>query len=61
MTDPRPKSAPQPISGQPVSGQPVIDPRAIISPKAQLAADVTVGPFSIIGADVQIGPSTIKI
>jgi UDP-N-acetylglucosamine acyltransferase len=36
----------------------VIDPRAIISPKAQLAADVTVGPFSIIGPDVVIGPGT---
>jgi UDP-N-acetylglucosamine acyltransferase len=37
----------------------VIDARAIISPKAQLAADVTVGPFSIIGPDVQIGAGTI--
>jgi UDP-N-acetylglucosamine acyltransferase len=37
----------------------VIDPRAIISPKAQLAADVTVGPFSIIGPDVEIGAGTI--
>ena len=27
-----------------------IDPRAIVSPKAELAADVTVGPFSVIGA-----------
>jgi len=33
----------------------VIDPRAIVSPKAELAADVTVGPFSIIGPDVVIG------
>jgi UDP-N-acetylglucosamine acyltransferase len=37
----------------------VIDPRAIISPKAQLAADVTVGPFSIIGPDVVLGPGTV--
>ena len=37
----------------------MIDARAIISPKAQLAADVTVGPFSIIGPDVQIGAGTI--
>jgi UDP-N-acetylglucosamine acyltransferase len=37
----------------------VIDPRAIVSPQAHLAADVTVGPFSIIGPDVQIGPGTI--
>jgi UDP-N-acetylglucosamine acyltransferase len=37
----------------------VIDQRAIISPKAQLAADVTVGPYSIIGADVIMGPGCI--
>jgi UDP-N-acetylglucosamine acyltransferase len=37
----------------------VIDPRAIISPKAQLASDVTVGPFSIIGPEVQIGAGTV--
>ena len=37
----------------------MIDARAIISPKAQLASDVTVGPFSIIGPDVQIGSGTI--
>ncbi len=37
----------------------MIDARAIISPKAQLASDVTVGPFSIIGPDVQIGAGTI--
>jgi UDP-N-acetylglucosamine acyltransferase len=37
----------------------VIDARAIVSPKAQLASDVTVGPFSIIGPDVQIGAGTI--
>jgi UDP-N-acetylglucosamine acyltransferase len=37
----------------------VIDSRAIVSPQAQLASDVTVGPFSIIGPDVQIGPGTV--
>jgi UDP-N-acetylglucosamine acyltransferase len=37
----------------------VIDPRAIVSPKAQLAADVTVGAYSIIGPDVTIGPGTV--
>jgi UDP-N-acetylglucosamine acyltransferase len=37
----------------------VIDAHAIVSPKARLAADVTVGAFSIIGADVQIGAGTI--
>ncbi|MEP7247574.1 MAG: acyl-ACP--UDP-N-acetylglucosamine O-acyltransferase [Gammaproteobacteria bacterium] len=36
----------------------MIDPRAIVSPQAQLAADVTVGPFSIIGPDVVIGAGT---
>lgn len=37
----------------------MIDPRAIVSPQAQLASDVSVGPFSIIGPDVQIGPGTV--
>jgi len=36
----------------------MIDSRAVISPQAQLAADVQVGPFSIIGADVIIGAGT---
>jgi len=36
----------------------VIDPRAAIDPSARLAADVTVGPFSVIGADVEIGQGT---
>ena len=35
-----------------------IDPRAIVSPQAQLAPDVSVGPFAIIDADVVIGPGT---
>jgi UDP-N-acetylglucosamine acyltransferase len=37
----------------------VIDPHALVSPQAQLAADVSVGPFSIIGPDVEIGPGTV--
>ena len=37
----------------------MIDPRAVVSPQAQLASDVEVGPFSIIGPDVQIGAGTI--
>lgn len=37
----------------------MIDPRAIVSPQARLAADVDVGPFSIIGPDVRIGPGTV--
>ena len=36
----------------------MIDPRAIVSPRAQLAPDVEVGPFSVIGPDVVIGPGT---
>jgi UDP-N-acetylglucosamine acyltransferase len=37
----------------------LIDAHAIVSPQAQLAPDVSVGPFSIIGPQVQIGPRTI--
>jgi UDP-N-acetylglucosamine acyltransferase len=36
----------------------MIDARAIISPQAQLAAGVHVGPYSIIGPDVVIGERT---
>jgi UDP-N-acetylglucosamine acyltransferase len=36
----------------------MIDSRAVISPQAQIAANVDVGPFSIIGADVVIGAGT---
>jgi UDP-N-acetylglucosamine acyltransferase len=32
-----------------------IDPRAIVSPKAELAADVAVGAYSVIGEGVRIG------
>ena len=37
----------------------MIDAHAIVSPQAQLAPDVTVGPFSIIGPQVQIGARTV--
>jgi UDP-N-acetylglucosamine acyltransferase len=37
----------------------VIDSRAIVSPQANLAPDVTVGPFSIIGPDVTLGPGCV--
>jgi UDP-N-acetylglucosamine acyltransferase len=37
----------------------VIDPHAIVSPQAELAADVDVGPFSVIGPGVRIGPRTV--
>jgi UDP-N-acetylglucosamine acyltransferase len=35
-----------------------IDPRAIVSPKAELASDVTVGPYTVIGDNVVVGPGT---
>jgi len=35
-----------------------IDPRAVVDPSAELADDVSVGPFSVIGPDVVIGPGT---
>src|SRR6185437_1868401 len=37
----------------------VIDSHAIVSPRAELAADVTVGPFSVIGPEVRIGAGTV--
>jgi UDP-N-acetylglucosamine acyltransferase len=37
----------------------LIDSQAIIHPSAKLAADVEVGPWSIIGADVEIGEGSI--
>ncbi|HTY48995.1 MAG TPA: acyl-ACP--UDP-N-acetylglucosamine O-acyltransferase [Steroidobacteraceae bacterium] len=37
----------------------MIDSRAVISPQAQLAEDVTVGPFAVIGPGVSVGPRTI--
>jgi len=36
----------------------LIDPRAIISPQAELARDVEVGPYSIVGPDVSIDAGT---
>jgi UDP-N-acetylglucosamine acyltransferase len=36
----------------------VIDPHAIVSPQAELAADVEVGPFTVIGPQVSIGAGT---
>lgn len=36
----------------------MIDPRAVVDPAAQLAADVHVGPYSIIGPEARIGPGT---
>lgn len=36
-----------------------IDPRAVIDPKAKLAAGVSVGPCSVIGPDVEIGAGTV--
>lgn len=37
----------------------MIHPSAIVDPKAELATDVEVGPFSIIGPDVQIDSGTV--
>jgi UDP-N-acetylglucosamine acyltransferase len=37
----------------------LIDPRAVVSGEARLAADVSVGPFAVIGPGVEIGPRTI--
>ena len=36
----------------------MIHPSAIIDPKAQLASDVEVGPFTVIGPDVTIDSGT---
>jgi len=36
----------------------VIDARALVSPQAELAADVTVGPYAVIGPNVRIGART---
>ena len=36
----------------------MIDPRAIVSPRARLAADVAVGAFTVIGDEVTIGAGT---
>jgi UDP-N-acetylglucosamine acyltransferase len=36
----------------------MIDSRAVVSPQAQIAADVQIGPFTVIGPDVVIGAGT---
>ncbi|HEY3731246.1 MAG TPA: acyl-ACP--UDP-N-acetylglucosamine O-acyltransferase [Steroidobacteraceae bacterium] len=36
----------------------MIDPRAVVSAGARVAADAEVGPFAVIGGDVEIGPRT---
>jgi len=36
----------------------MIDPRAVVSPQAEIAADVEIGPYSIIGPNVVIGAGT---
>lgn len=36
----------------------MIDPRAIVDPKAELAGDVEIGPYSVIGPHVVIGSGT---
>lgn len=36
-----------------------VDPRAVIDPKAKLAAGVTVGAYSVIGPDVEVGAGTV--
>ena len=36
----------------------MIDSRAVVSPQADIASDVQIGPFSVIGADVSIGAGT---
>lgn len=36
----------------------MIHPTALIDPKARLADDVEVGPFTVIGPDVEIGPGS---
>ena len=33
-----------------------VDPHAVVSPRAELAEDVTVGPFALVGAEVVLGP-----
>ncbi len=37
----------------------MIHPTAIIDPSAELASDVTVGPYTVIGPNVQVGAGTI--
>lgn len=37
----------------------MIDPRAIVDPGARIAADVEIGPWTIVGPDVEIGAGTV--
>ena len=37
----------------------MIHPTAIVDAKAQLDADVEVGPYAVIGPDVKIGSGTV--
>jgi UDP-N-acetylglucosamine acyltransferase len=37
----------------------LIDPRAVIDPEAELAEDVSVGPFTVIGAEVKVGRGSV--
>jgi UDP-N-acetylglucosamine acyltransferase len=37
----------------------VIDARAVVSPQARLAPDVSVGPFTVIGPGVEVGARTV--
>ncbi len=46
---PAPKSCVRPGTSS------LIDPRALVDPSAEIAEDVTIGPFSVIGANVSIG------
>ena len=39
----------------------MIDSRAVISPQADIASDVHIGPFTVIGADVTIDSSTAPL
>src|SRR6204780_5666974 len=36
----------------------MIDPRAVVTAGARVAADAEVGPYAVIGAEVTIGPRT---
>lgn len=36
----------------------MIDPRAVVDPKAEIAEDAHIGPYAVIGAEVQIGAGT---
>ncbi len=39
--------------------EPLIHPSALVDPRAELAEDVKVGPFTVIGPDVQIDSGTV--